>query len=332
MSIDETLPVEIRRGSMVESVHRVDVAVSDAAGNALLVRGDWDRVIYARSSAKPVQALPLIESGAAEAFGLSDERIALACASHRGEPVHTERVAGWLGDIGLGEPSLECGPHRPNDLATADGLVARGEQPSRLHNNCSGKHTGFLTTAVHLGENPAGYLTEAHPVQARVTAVLSEMGGVDLSDAPRGEDGCGIPVIGMPIGSLARAMAQMADPHAQGAVRGAACGRIVASMARHPYLTAGRDRLDTALMSAVAGIATKTGAEGVHIAIVPWKKIGIAVKARCGSERAADAAILWALGETGVLSESSRRDLAEWIERPVSNTLGHFVGTVRAGS
>lgn len=331
MNLDETLPIEVTRGSMVESVHEVDVCVSDALGNMVLRRGDPDRIVYARSAAKPLQALPLIETGAAERFGLDDKRIALACASHSGEAVHTQAVAVWLADIGLGEPALECGPHRPKDSETDDAMIRRGEACTRLHNNCSGKHTGFLSTAIYLGEDPSGYITERHPVQQRLIQVQSEMCDTDLAATQRGEDGCGIPVVGMPLGALARGMAQMADPRGQGAARGVACGRIVAAMAREPYLVAGRGRTDTALMEAVAGIATKTGAEGVHIAIVPSKKIGIAVKARCGTERAADAAILWALRRMDVISASAAHDLADWIERPIGNTLHHTVGHVRAG-
>lgn len=332
MNIDEPLPIEVTRGNRVESVHAVDVCVSDALGNVILRRGDWDKEIYARSSAKPLQALPLIESGAAAAMNLDDERIALACASHSGEPAHTERVNRWLGDIGLGEPSLECGAHRPKDEVTADAMVASGEPWTRLHNNCSGKHTGFLSTAVHLGDDPQGYLKEPHPVQQRITQAMSELCDADLSGTGRGEDGCGIPVIGIPIGALARGAAQMADPRAFPPSRAAACGRIVASMARHPYLVAGRDRVDTALMGALKGVATKTGAEGVHVAIVPWRKLGIALKARCGTQRAADAAVLWALRQLDVIGDSEAKALADWIEQPITNTLGHTAGVVRAGT
>ena len=331
MNLDETLPIEVTRGAMIESVHAVDVCIADAEGNIVLRRGDWDRVIYARSSAKPLQALPLIETGAAQHFGLDDTRIALACGSHTGEPVHTETIAAWLGDIGLDENSLECGPHRPTDRGTDDKRIESGAPFSRIHNNCSGKHAGFLSTAVHLGEQVAGYIGAAHPVQQRVIQVLKEMSGENLTDAPRGEDGCGIPVVGMCIGSWARAMAQLADPRFQGAVRGAACGRIVAAMTMEPYLVAGRNRLDAALMGATEGIATKAGAEGVHTAIMLARKIGIAVKARCGSQRAADAGILWALRQVDAISATAMDELAGWIEQPIDNTLGSIVGSVRVG-
>lgn len=330
MNIDEPLPIEVTRGNRVESVHAVDVCVSDALGNVILRRGDWDREIYARSSAKPLQALPLIESGAAKAMNLGDEHIALACASHSGEPAHTGPVGQWLTAIGLGEGDLECGPHRPKDDITADQMIATGESWTRLHNNCSGKHAGFLSTAVHLGEDPAGYLLESHAVQQRQIELTSEMCGADLSATGRGEDGCGIPVVGMPLGAFARGVAQMADPRGLLPSRAAACGRVVAAMARHPYLVAGRDRVDTALMGALKGVATKTGAEGVHIAIVPWRKLGIALKARCGTQRAADAAVLWALRRIDVIGNSEREALATWIEQPISNTLGHQAGVIRA--
>lgn len=332
MIIDEPLPIEVTRGNRVESVHAVDVCVSDALGNQIIRRGDAAREIYTRSSAKPLQALPLIESGAAAAFSLTDEHIALACASHSGEPEHTQPVSAWLAAVGCGEDTLECGAHRPKDEVTADRMVAAREPWSRLHNNCSGKHAGFISTARYLGEDPSGYLKEQHAVQQRVTQALSEMCDVDLSTTGRGEDGCGIPVIGMPLDAFARGMARMADPRALASSRAAACGRIVASMARHPYLVAGRGRLDTELMGALNGVATKTGAEGVHIAIIPSRKIGIAVKARCGTQRAAESGMIWALQQLDIIGETAAADLSAWVDRPVRNTLDHRVGTIRAGA
>jgi len=331
MSIDESLPIEVTRGGMVESRHAADVVAVNASGEAIVRRGDTAREIYARSSAKPLQALPLIESGAAERFGLDDARIALACASHTGQTEHTGEVRRWLGDIGLSEDALECGPHRPSDLASADALVAAGEAPTRIHNNCSGKHTGFLTTAVHLGEDHHGYIGLAHPVQQRLLEGLGEMSGCDLSATHRGSDGCGIPVIGVPLIGLARAMARMADPAGLGPVREAACRRIPAAMNANPLMVAGNGVLDTDLMRALPGIATKRGAEGVQIAIVPEKGLGIAIKAHCGNERASEAALLWVLQTLGLIGASAREALAERIVRPVFNTLNERVGEVRAG-
>lgn len=332
MNIDESLPIEVTRGSMVESRHAADVVVVTASGEIVIRRGDAARDIYARSSAKPLQALPLIETGAAARFGLDEKRIALACASHTGQTEHTAEVARWLGDIGLGEDALECGPHRPSDLPSADALVAAGEEPTRVHNNCSGKHTGFLTTSVHLGEDHRGYIGLGHPVQQRLLEGLGEMSDCDLTETARGADGCGIPVVGVPLIGLARAMARMADPAALGEVRAAACRRIAAAMNAHPLMVAGNGVLDTELMRAIPGIATKRGAEGVQIAICPEQGVGIAIKAHCGNERASEAAFLWTLEKLGVIGATARDALADRIARPIFNTLGERVGEIRAGA
>ena len=331
MNIDESLPIEVTRGGFVESLHRVDVAVVRPTGEVIARLGDIDREIFPRSSAKPLQALPLIETGAAERYGLTDAHIALACASHSSQPIHTESVGRWLGELGLNANDLECGPHRARHEATADAMIAAGEPPSRLHNNCSGKHAGFLATALHMGEATRGYIGADHGVQRRVTQTLKEMTGEDLSATGRGADGCGIPVIGMSLKALARGMARMADPTGLGVVREAACRRVFGAMQTHPDLIAGEGRLDTDLIAAVPGVTTKTGAEGVHIAIVPEPGFGIAVKACCGAQRAADAAILWVLDHFGLIDDGARHSLGDWFVQPVDNTLGERVGGVRVG-
>jgi len=331
MRIDESLPIEATRGGKVESVHAVDLVAVTASGDTVFRRGDADGEIYPRSSAKPLQALPLLEAGAAERFRLDDARIALACASHTGQAEHTGEVARWLADVGLGAEDLECGPHRPSDLASADALVAAGEEPTRIHNNCSGKHAGFLATALHLGEDPKGYIGAGHPVQRRLLDCLGEMSGCDLSATGRGSDGCGIPVIGVPLLGLARAMARIADPAGLGPAREAACRRVPRAMNAHPLLVAGNGVLDTLVMTAIPGIATKRGAEGVQIAILPEMGIGVALKARCGAERAAEAGLLWTLESLGLIGGTARAALAERIRRPVLNTLGDRAGEIRAG-
>ena len=202
--------VEVTRGTLVESVHRGAFAVADAKGALKLQAGDVERPVFPRSSLKPVQAIPLIETGAATAFGLSDEEIALACASHSGEPMHTTRVSAWQERIGCSVTDLACGAHRPVHDKTATAMIVRGERWTPLHNNCSGRHTGFMTLARHLGAPVAGYQLIDHPAQRMVETTLKEMAGLN-GELPYGVDGCTVPNFALSLTALARAMAQFAD-------------------------------------------------------------------------------------------------------------------------
>ncbi|HSE75611.1 MAG TPA: asparaginase, partial [Dongiaceae bacterium] len=210
---------EVVRGEMVESRHSAAVAVVDAHGGIVHAWGDIDLPIYGRSAIKPLLAIPLIETGAADHFKLGAAEIALATASHNAEPRHVETVTAWLHRVGLGVEDLECGPHYPIREKFLHAMLRKGEEPTRAHNNCSGKHAGFLTTAVHVGEPTKGYIQYEHPVQQRLLGILEQMSGCELGDVPRGIDGCGIPVIAIPIANTAFAMAQMADPHHLGKER-----------------------------------------------------------------------------------------------------------------
>jgi L-asparaginase II len=328
MKLSESLRIDILRGNLAESEHLCDGVVVNAAGEIIMAWGEENREIYARSAIKPVQALPLIESGAADHFGFSDSEIALACASHNSEAAHVNSVEDILRRIGLSESSLECGPHRPYDEPSGDELVRKNIKPCRLHNNCSGKHAGFLSTAVHLGEDPAGYIRSHHPVQARVLEAMAEMSHCDLANTPRGADGCGIPVVGMPLSGLARSMARMADPSGLGATREQAVRRIVNAMMAHPHMVAGNNRMDTLAMKAIDGVALKTGAEGVQIAIVPERGLGIALKARDGNKRASEIATLWILNRLGLVSDSAARAIAGLLNPVIKNTLDETVGSI----
>src|ERR1700688_2680638 len=201
--------VEVTRGPLVESIHRGAVAVADAQGVLRLSLGHVERAIFPRSALKPIQTVPLIESGAADAFAVSDEELSLACASHSGEAQATERIAAWQYRIGCSVSDLACGPHRPLHEPTAAAMIARGEKWTLLHNNCSGKHTGFMTLARELGAPVANYQEHDHPVQRAVEATLKEMTGI-ARDLPYGVDGCTVPNFAVPLAALARAMAQIA--------------------------------------------------------------------------------------------------------------------------
>ena len=236
MASRNPLTVEVTRGGMVESRHRGAAVVMDAKGNAVHAWGEIERIVYPRSAIKPLQALAVVETGAAEAFAVTDAELALASASHCGQPQHMDVVLAWLERIGLGADDLECGAHEPLDPETAKARVRAGESPGPADNNCSGKHAGMLTTAKHLGEETAGYTRPGHPVQQRLRAILTDIGGADLSQAPEGTDGCGIPVFGMPLSAMARAMARMADTGGLEAGRAEAAGRIVTAMISNPLL------------------------------------------------------------------------------------------------
>ncbi len=326
----DPVAVEVTRGGVVESRHRAACAVADAQGRVVHAWGDVARPVYPRSAIKQIQALPLVETGAAEAFGVDDAELALACASHGGEPDHIAVVAAWLARLGLSEGDLECGAHLPMHAESADALLGGGGKPSQLHNNCSGKHAGFLTTALHLGAPTRGYIHPDHPVQRRVARVIGEMAGLDASRAPAAVDGCGIPTVGLPLTGLAAAMARFADPSALDAARAAAVGRVRAAMSARPAMVAGTGRFSTALIAASGGdVLAKTGAEGIYAVALPALGLGVALKVEDGAGRASEVAVAAVLRRLGALDDGLAARLADFVVAPVVNRAGLRVGEVR---
>ncbi len=323
--------VEVTRGDGVESRHRGAVAVVDGAGAVIVRLGDIDRPVFPRSAVKPLQALALVESGAADHFDISTEELALACASHSGEALQVEKVEGWLRRMGLGIEDLECGAHPPRHPDQIAEMIRAGEEPRRSHNNCSGKHAGFLCTALHMGEPTGGYSGPDHPVQRRLRALLSDLGGCDLSAAPHGVDGCGIPVIAMPLVAMARALAAMANPDGMPGPRAAASRRIFSAMTGYPELVGGDGRFDTRMMAAGQGaFVVKTGAEGVYGGILPRRGLGVALKIDDGATRAAETAMAAALEHFGELGGGVTGPLADLLQPVIANAAGEPVGAVRA--
>lgn len=327
MTAANPIVVEVRRGAVVESRHVGAGVVSRSDGTIVEAWGDIDVAVLARSAIKPIQALPLVESGAADRFGLTDVQISLACASHNGEARHVEAVRAWLTRVGLSEADLECGAHAPTRLPVYEAFLRTGAPLTAAFNNCSGKHTGFLTTAVHLGEPTSGYITAAHPVQRRITAIYGELSGVDLSSAPAGTDGCGIPTIGVPLRGMARAMANMADPSRLSEARAKAAVRIRAAMNAEPFFMAGTGRFCTRINGALAGVAqVKTGAEGVFCGMLPTLGLGVALKMWDGAPRASEVAMAAILRHLGLLSSA---DFDAAINPPIVNVVGLRVGDIR---
>ena len=322
--------VEILRGDLVESRHRGAAAIVDSAGAIVASWGDIERPVFARSAIKPLQALPLVESGAAERYRLGATELALACASHHGEKSHVEAVGRWLDRVDLGPDDLQCGSHLPNDVPSAHALIHGGEKPSPLHSNCSGKHTGFLTTARHLGETTRGYVEPDHPVQRRVAQALGEMCGIDVARAPYGTDGCGIPVIGMPLAAMARGMARMADPRDLPAERAAAAKRLLAAMAERPLMVDGTGGFATVVMQVAGAKARiKPGAEGVFCGALPGLGYGVALKIEDGAGRAAEIAMGGILERLGVFGDAEREKLESLLRPAIKNVAGRVVGGMR---
>lgn len=322
--------VEVTRGGVVESVHRGRACIVDAAGHVLEHWGDIDALVFPRSTIKPVQAIPLLESGAAHALGVSDAEIALACASHSGETRHTRAVSAWLARMGLTVDHLECGPQEPFDGETAAELTRIGEAPSALHNNCSGKHAAMLATALHKREPLTGYIRYDHPVQQRILGVIEQMSGQDLSHAPWGADGCSVPTVAMPLAALAYAMARLADPSQLPERRAEAAKRIRTAWATHSYLIAGRNTFDTEMIRGSAGLAlVKQGGEGVSVAVLPKLGLGIALKIDDGSSRARDVAMAALVRRSGAVTKENWRRVAELETIPVMTRAGRDAGMVR---
>lgn len=321
--------VEVTRGALTESRHRGIVAVVDADGGAVELRGDVDRPVFARSAIKPLQALPLIETGTADAIDILPEELAIACASHGGEPKHVAVVATWLHRVGLSVADLECGAHPPSYAPAARALYAAGAEPTALHNNCSGKHAGMLAICRHEGDKTRGYIAPDHPQQQRVRRALSDMCGVDLSAAPSGIDGCSLPQYGIPLRALALGFARFGAPENLPTERETACRRIAAAMVAHPFMLAGTGRFCTRATEITNGKALlKTGAEGVYAAAIPSRGFGIALKIDDGATRAAEVAMAALLIRYAGLDEGEIAAFRALLMPPITNVAGREVGAI----
>ena len=305
--------VEVLRGEVVECVHAGHAAVCEADGTLRAAWGDPETVILPRSSCKMIQALPLVEAGEED-----PRRLALACASHQGAAIHVRLVEAWLEEMGLSDADLRCGAQPPRDLAERDALIRAGEAPRQAHNNCSGKHAGFLRVAREVGGGP-DYVAPDHPVQRAARAAFEEATG-----APSpvwAIDGCSAPNLACGLRGLATAMARFALGEGP---RGAAMVRLREAMTAHPDLVAGEGRACTALMRAAEGVAVKVGAEGVYVAILPGAGLGVALKVVDGASRASECAMAAILARLGALDPES-----PLVAPAIRNWRGIVTGSVR---
>ncbi len=311
------LVVNVHRGDRVESRHEVDAVVVDEAGSIIESWGDAGRAVMPRSTAKPLQAVPLLASGAAGEFGVDEVELALACASHNGEPGHVERVVAWLDRLSLGPDDLECGPQYPVYEPAFVDLVASGGEAGPEHNNCSGKHAGFLTVCRRLDLPTAGYIQPEHPLQRdHVTPAMEELCCFDAEAQNPLIDGCGIPVWEIPLSDLSRGWSRLADS-AEGSI-------LLNAMIAEPWFVAGSDRSSTRFMTdALQPVAAKAGAEGVFCAVLVDTRTAIALKARDGAGRAADAAMEHVLAVLGAVTA---------IDHPVHNRAGTVVGSIEVSA
>lgn len=317
---------EIWRGPRPESVHLGHAVICDTSGSIVEAWGNPEEVVLPRSSAKMLQALPLITSGAAHAHGLTSDHLALACASHEGAEIHTGPVRRWIADLGLSDDAFRCGAHMPWDKAAHKSLLCSDTAPCQAHNNCSGKHAGFLTLANHLKAGP-DYVDPDHPVQKAVLEAFEEITG---ETSPFfGIDGCSAPNHASTLHGMARAMAWFAGAsETRGRVDSAGV-RLWQAMVAHPALVAGEGRACTELMRACSEpVALKTGAEAFFIAILPQRKLGVALKIADGGTRGAECAITSILVRLGVL-DPEHPTARKFRNAPITNWRGIETGMIK---
>jgi len=320
--------VEMLRGALVESRHRGALAVVDADGRRVLTLGEVERPIYPRSAVKPLQALPLIESGAADRYGLSAEELALACASHSGEPGHIATAQRMLVRAGLDASALKCGAHWPIHQPSAQALARGGGTATALHNNCSGKHAGFLCTACALDAERGTYIEPAHPVQRAVKAVLENLSGVSIAPEACAIDGCSVPTWALPLDALALAFARFGSGAGVAPERARAAARLRAACAAHPWHVAGTGRFCTEIMQRFgARVYVKTGAEGMFCGALPEQGLGIAIKCDDGAGRAAE--VMMAATLARLLGSADRAALEPLLRPTLRNWNGIAVGGLR---
>ncbi len=325
-----SLDVVVTRGAAIESQHRVHAAVVDATGRLLAGAHEQDRLTHWRSCAKPFQVMPLIDGGGFDRVGWGDDQLALAVASHGGEPEHVALAEEMLRSIGMEVGDLACGPHDPLAARGQRILRDKGAHPTRLHNNCSGKHAAMLAHAHSSGWPAFGYERQDHPVQRDCLAEVARWADFPASEIVQAVDGCGCVEFAMPLAAMARAYARLADATRRSSGTPA---RIVHAMQTRPFLVGGTDRFDSALIEATEGrVISKIGAEGVHALAVIDDGVGIAVKVEDGAQRAQFPAVLAVLQHLGVLPQELPPRLAEFRQRPLRNSRGEIVGEVRSAS
>lgn len=325
---------QVIRGDTVESVHRGHLIAMDGQGNVLFQAGDPQTVTFFRSACKPIQAMPLITSGAADAFGFTDKEIALACASHSGEQFHVEIVASMLEKIGLSESDLQCGTHLPFSEKESERLLRAGATITQLHNNCSGKHAAMLATAKNAGADIKTYLSPRHPVQQEILQTVAIFCGIAANDIAIGIDGCCAPNFAIPLSAMAKSFLNLCSPceYLADDVSRIAASRVAHAMATYPELVGGSGRLDTILMTAASGkIVSKVGADGVWLCgIVPSNRFpkgaAVALKIEDGDDKRARPVVAFELlRRLGVLSEG---DFANYSPMPIESRRGEIVGRV----
>jgi L-asparaginase II len=333
MKILPPLEVEITRGNRVESRHLVDAVIADASGALVRVHGEAARPVFPRSAIKALQALALVESGAADRFGLEPRHIALACASHNGEEMHVRTAADMLARAGLVAVCLECGAQPPSLKEDYDRMIRAGEKPQAIHNNCSGKHSGFLCFAAHEGFETKGYVKFAHPVQRAIASIMTETTGASHGEDNCGIDGCSIPTYAIALENLAVAFAKFGVGDGGGPLRSKAMLRIRDACLAHPEMVHGTGGFDTDVMRALGGrVFTKTGAEGVFIASVPELGLGIALKVHDGAKRASEAAMAALIESALELEEPARNILTRFSNHEIRNWNSLAVGRVVAAT
>ena len=328
--------VEVRRGAIVESWHRGAIVVADPGGRIITHLGDDALITSTRSTIKPIQAIPFITSGAADHFSVDERELAVVCGSHEGEQIHTETVAGMLARAGLDESALRCGAQAPYNAETARKLEDAGQPFTQLHNNCSGKHTGMLMTAILRELALDDYVSAEHPVQREIVSTFARMAGLE-ENLPTAIDGCSAPTFGVPLRSLAVAFARLVNPSDEDSAAAGAAHRIVAAMINHPEMVGGtKGRFDTELLRAGHGkLVCKVGAEAAYsIGVLPCERFprgaGIAIKMEDGSYRGLGPTVIETLAQLGVLNEDEVGQLAAYHRPLVENRRGNTVGEVRA--
>jgi L-asparaginase II len=320
--------VEVTRANVIESRHRGAISVFDGDGTEVMTVGDVARPVFPRSAVKSIQALPLIESGAADAYEFSRADIALACASHSGEAAHADRAASMLAKAGLSAHDLECGTHWPTRQEATIELARSGGQPRALHNNCSGKHSGFVCTCRHMGIDLRGYVKAGHKSQEMVREAMEAVTGAAHGEDSCGTDGCSIPTYAVPLSNLAKGFARMATGQGLGQRRAKAASRIFEACMAEPFYVAGTERFDTKLMTLGAGrIFVKVGAEGVYCGALPELGLGFALKCDDGAVRAAETMV------AALIARLSKDALGEEVgalsHQVMKNWNGIEVGIVR---